>query len=108
MRKLFKGIDSMRNILIKNYSDPGILDQYDAIQLSRITKNLILALPEQYTHYVEVLKFHYGHVKHEAEHRQKITSAVVTAAILESRSDGATDASVEQAITQAQELAGLE
>ena len=105
MRKLFKGIDSMRKILIKNYSDPGNLDQYDAIQLSRITKNLILALPEKYKGFLEVLKFHYGHVKHEAEHRQKVTSAVVTAAILESRTDGATDASVEEAITQAQEQA---
>jgi hypothetical protein len=80
------------------------LDQYDAIlQLSRITKNLILALPEQYTDYVSVMRFHYSHVKHETAHRQKVTAAVVLAAVNESRTEGSTDESLGQAVAQAQE-----
>jgi hypothetical protein len=86
MRKFFKGIDCMRKILIKNYADQANLDQYDAIQLSRITKNLMLAMPEKYTDFISILKFHYGHVKHESTHRKKVTNACVVAAYKESQS----------------------
>ena len=103
MRRCFKGIDSMRKILIKHYPDKGNLDQYDAIQLSRITKNIILALPEKYTDFVTVMRFHYSHAQHEMVQRQKVTKAVVLAAVKESGKEGSTEESVEQAVSEAQD-----
>jgi hypothetical protein len=105
MRKYFNGIDSMRKILIKNYADQNSLEQYDAIQLSRITKNIMLAIPEKYTGYVSILKFHYGHVKHESTHRKKVTNACVVAAYTEMQSQNSSADSIKKAVDEAHELA---
>ena len=60
MRKYFKGIDAMRQILIANYRDKENIDSYDAIDLRRIAKNICSALPTKYTSFINLLKFNYG------------------------------------------------